>query len=141
MKKNKALSELRGRGLKATTARIAVLSAIAATEGYFTPQQLHKLMIHKGDKIGLVTVYRSLSALKNAGLVCQIENNSNSHTYVRRTGAHHHHLVCRSCARVIEFDGCELESLTRKLAAKTGFVIQGHTLELQGFCRSCAGLK
>ena len=134
-------NELRAHGLKATGSRIAIISEIAHIEGYFTPHKLYNLLKVKGTRIGLVTVYRSLSALKNAGLVCEIESTGNSHIYVRRSSAHHHHLVCRSCARVVEFGDCDLDSLARKLSSETGFLIQSHSLEFQGYCKTCAGLK
>ncbi len=133
--------ELKARGFKATPQRLAVLRTIAATQGYFTPQELHRRLQQEHPGIGLVTVYRALSSLAEAGLICQIESTGNIHLYARSPGIHHHHLVCQSCARVVDFNNCDLSGLAAELARDTGFTIQSHSLEFQGLCPQCAGTK
>jgi len=133
--------ELKSRGFKATPQRLAVLRAIAGTSGYFTPQELHGDLKKKHPGLGLVTVYRTLSMLTGAGLVCQIESTGKSHIYARRSSAHHHHLVCQACARVVDFNDCELDGLAKRLGRQTGFAIEGHNLEFQGLCRDCRPRK
>ena len=129
--------DLNTRGLKATPQRMAVMDAIAAAGGYFTPQELYERLKKKRAGIGLVTVYRALAALSRAGLICRIESTGNARLYARRSRAHHHHLVCERCSRVEEFDGCELDGLAEKLSRETGFTVQSHSLEFQGLCREC----
>ena len=131
-------SDLHARGLKATPQRLAVLQAIAGTSGYFTPQGLYENLKGQRDGVSLVTVYRALEALTEVGLVCQIESTGNAHIYARCSSTHHHHLVCEECARVVEFNGCELENLAGKLARETGFEIYSHSLEFTGLCRECS---
>ena len=107
--------DLNTRGLKATPQRLAVMAAINQAEGYFTPHELYESLKVKHSEIGLVTVYRTLAALTQAGLICQIESTGETRIYARRSRAHHHHLVCGQCSRVMEFNECELKSLIEKV--------------------------
>jgi Fe2+ or Zn2+ uptake regulation protein len=129
---------LQGRGLKATPQRLVVLEAIDSASGYFTPQELYERLRAKRPGIGLVTVYRTLNALTGAGLVCEIESPGKAHRYVQRKPlAHHHHLVCETCARVVDFGDCDLSELAGRLSRETGFEIRGHSLEFHGRCPAC----
>ena len=130
--------DLNTRGLKATPQRLAVIAAVNQAEGYFTPHELYESLKHKHSEIGLVTVYRTLAALTRAGLICQIESTGETRIYARRSRAHHHHLVCGRCSRVMEFNECELKSLIEKLTRETGFEVRSHSLEFQGLCRECS---
>jgi Fe2+ or Zn2+ uptake regulation protein len=130
--------ELKARGFKATPQRLAVLRAVAATNGYFTPQELHRQLSKQRAGIGLVTVYRTLASLAQAGLICQMESTGNTHIYTRSPGKHHHHLVCQQCARVVDFSNCDLSELADRLCRETGFAIQEHSLEFRGLCPDCS---
>jgi Fur family ferric uptake transcriptional regulator len=56
---------------------------------------------------------------------------------MRRPQGHHHHLVCTGCGTVADFTGCDLAALEKRVAGETGFVVDGHILELVGLCRDC----
>ncbi len=124
-------------GYKATPQRGAVLSFISEREGHFTPQQLYHGLREKYPAIGQVTVYRSLKALAEAGLVCEVSSAHNARCYTRCSAEHHHHLICRGCDRVVDFNHCELSKLEKGLSEKTGFAIHEHRLEFYGLCRRC----
>ena len=60
------------------------------------------------------------------------------HRHYARIREHHgHHLVCNGCGLVVEFSDCQLERLTRALARRTKFRIEGHCMEFFGQCREC----
>ena len=138
MDKFTSRNDLKARGLKATAQRLAVLGAVSRAEGYFTPQELYRTLLTENSSLGLVTVYRTLTKLAREGLICQIESTGRIRLYARRSAAHHHHLVCARCARVVEFNDCELKTLADRLARQTGFAVQSHRLEFQGICRNCS---
>ena len=88
--------------------------------------------------LGLVTVYRTLTLLEGLGLVRRIHVEPGCHGYAPAGLPHGHHLVCRSCNRVLEFPGGEdLKPLIHRLARRTGFVVEDHVLELTGRCAQC----
>jgi Fur family transcriptional regulator, ferric uptake regulator len=128
---------LKFNGYKATPQRRLILDTVNGIEKHFTPQDLYKkLLIHHPD-IGLVTVYRTLKILSHLGLVCEIESPGQAHRYTRCPSEHHHHLVCAGCSKVVNFNHCQLENLSRELARETGFNISRHHLEFTGLCAEC----
>ncbi|WP_082156385.1 Fur family transcriptional regulator [Cellulomonas sp.] len=102
-------------------------------------QQIHALLVQRGEDIGLATVYRTLGAMATSGEFDVLRTASGETLYRRceRQG-HHHHLVCRSCGRAVEVQASAFESLVASLSDETGFVDVSHTLELFGTCATCA---
>jgi Fur family transcriptional regulator, ferric uptake regulator len=124
-------------GCKATPQRRLILDTVNAIETHFTPQELYGKLLIQNPAIGLVTVYRTLKLLSRLRLVCEIETPGQAHRYTRRPSEHHHHLVCARCSKVVNFNHCKLDDLSRELARETGFSISGHHLEFTGLCADC----
>ena len=97
------------------------------------PKDLHN---HFAE-LGLSTVYRTLVALTDAGLLDAIGQHDGEATYRLCGGAHHHHLVCSDCRRVEELSECDLSPIEQGIATDTGFRVDGHTLTFHGVCREC----
>src|SRR2546425_6677280 len=53
--------------LRSTRQRAAVSALLAETDDFRTAQELHDLLRHRGESVGLTTVYRTLQALADAG--------------------------------------------------------------------------
>ena len=51
--------------------------------------------------------------------------------------AHHHHLTCTLCHRVVEVDVCLPQEQVSSIASDTNFAIDGHSVELFGRCAQC----
>ncbi|MBI2860154.1 MAG: transcriptional repressor [Chloroflexi bacterium] len=131
---------LRGHGLKLTSQRRAVLKVIAGSHGHLTPAAIYELVRKEYPTIGLVTVYRMLEVLAELDLVCRVHGETTCRSYMmRRPSGHHHHIVCSSCGKVVDFARCALDELQHRLSRETGFKIQGHLLEFSGLCQGCLG--
>jgi Fur family ferric uptake transcriptional regulator len=124
-------------GLRPTRQRLAVASALAATEGFHSAQEIHDLLGRRGESVGLATVYRTLQRLAEAGEVDMMRTEDGEAIYRRCSDSHHHHLVCRSCGRTVEVEGPAVERWTDAIAAQHGFAAVSHTLEIFGTCRDC----
>lgn len=111
---------------------------LAATDGFVSAQDLHDRLRHRGEPVGLTTVYRHLGALADEGEVDQLRTGQGEAVY-RRCGAteHHHHLVCRGCGRTQEVAGDAVEAWATAVAAGYGFSDPSHTVELFGICGAC----
>ncbi|MDY6918182.1 MAG: Fur family transcriptional regulator [Chloroflexota bacterium] len=134
----RVLAAFRQRGYKVTPQRRAVLQVIADCDGHLTPGDIHKRVCEEHPGVGLVTVYRTLDILAEMGLICEVHPDDRRRSYLlRRPDEHHHHLICSTCGRVVDFTGCQLEELEKKLCRETGFSIEGHLLEFVGRCPSC----
>lgn len=121
-----------------TSQRIAIASAIGGEPGFVSAQELHEKLADAGSKIGLATVYRTLSAMSDDGELDVLR--TDTETLYRRCGTdtHHHHLVCRQCGKTIEVQGETVERWAQKIAADAGFSQISHTVELTGLCSNCA---
>ncbi|MEO6822919.1 MAG: Fur family transcriptional regulator [Candidatus Nanopelagicales bacterium] len=125
-------------GQRATRQRAAVATLLDSVEGFRSAQELHTLLRQRGDHVGLTTVYRTLTALAEAGEVDSILREDGEAVYRRcEEASHHHHLVCRACGRTVEVDGPEVERWARTVASAHGYSDVSHTLEIFGRCAEC----
>lgn len=124
---------------RATRQRAAVTDLLERTEEFRSAQQIHAALGAEGTHVGLATVYRTLTALAEAGEVDQVRN-AEGETLYRRCAApvHHHHLVCRSCGHTVEVAGGALEAWIAAVSAERGFTAVEHTAELFGLCARCS---
>ena len=125
-------------GYRVTPQRMAIIRVMLASPEHLTPAALYKKVSQIDPEVGEVTVYRTLNMLESLGLVCLVHTGENTHGYISRPAEHHGHLICSECGKVINFTGCNVSSLEKRLAKETGFVIQNHRLDFYGRCRDCA---
>ena len=128
---------LERRGLRPTPQRVGVLAELIKERDDVTAQGLHQRLRAEGARIGLATVYRTLAALREKGIVDTLSHHPGELCYRLCADEHHHHLVCTSCHRVIELGDCDLEPRLQQLAASHGFVTTGHRLDVAGLCATC----
>lgn len=131
------LQALIDRGYSSTRPRRAVAEVLAAAAEPLDPATILQRGQALYPRLGLTTVYRTLNLLIAAGLVHKTHLDDGCHTYALAEHAHRHHLICLSCARTVEFEGCDLGPMFQSLSRVTGYAIEGHRLELYGLCPAC----
>lgn len=125
-----------------TRQRIAVLNDLAAHTGFRSAQQIHADLAAKGRYIGLTTVYRSLQAMADEGLVDTVRARDGETLFRHcEISTHHHHLVCRECGATEEVDLAEIEKFLSQVAADHGYINVSHSVELYGLCPNCQVLQ
>jgi Fur family ferric uptake transcriptional regulator len=125
------------RGYKLTQPRLAVLRVIAETDETLTPAEVHQRAQAYYPQTGLVTVYRTLDLLVEAGAVRKVHQSDGCHSFAPASQGHAHHLICQGCKSVVEFAECDLDELLRAVQRRTGYQVSGHWLELFGLCPQC----
>ncbi|WP_329131830.1 transcriptional repressor [Streptomyces sp. NBC_01476] len=124
---------------RSTRQRAAVSAALEEVDEFRSAQDLHDLLRHRGDSVGLTTVYRTLQSLADAGEIDVLRTGEGESVYRRCSGGgHHHHLVCRICGKAVEVEGPAVEKWADTIAAEHGFVNVAHTMEIFGTCADCA---
>ncbi len=117
----------------------AIEGLLREADGFRTAQELHDELRHRGDRVGLTTVYRHLNLLAENNLA-DVVHREDGETQFRLCGvavddeSHHHHLVCRECGRSVEVEGPEVEAWAERVAAAAGYTDISHTVELFGLC-------
>lgn len=124
-------------GLRLTAARRVILDTLIASGGHVTADELTDLVRRRSTTIGRMTVYRTLELLCDLGLLRPVYQGTGAAHYILLRDGHHHHLICSACSRVIEFDECALGDLPARIAARFGFRVEGHLLEVYGVCAEC----
>jgi Fur family ferric uptake transcriptional regulator len=124
-------------GLRVTRQRLRVLEELAREPHDLTAQDLFRRLRDDGEKIGLATVYRTLGALAEHGIVDSLSHNPAEACYRLCGEGHHHHLVCSGCHRVVELAECGLDDWLAAAAAREDFVATEHHVEIVGLCGSC----
>jgi Fur family transcriptional regulator, ferric uptake regulator len=131
-----ALELLRTHEMRVTEPRRAMLAVLVSEHGPFSAEELHGRM--KANECDVVTVYRSLQAMEEIGVVRRCDFGDGTYRYEFNNGEHHHHhIVCRKCRSVRTLDLCVADSLER-LARQLGYQNVSHTLEVFGTCPVCA---
>ena len=120
-----------------TRQRAAVDQILSHLEEFRTAQQIHDVLRHQGDSVGLTTVYRTLQAMVESGELDALRTDDGETAYRRCSSGHHHHLVCRSCGRTLEVSGPAVERWASAVADEHGFRDVSHDLEIFGTCGSC----
>jgi Fur family ferric uptake transcriptional regulator len=136
---DEALEQLRKNELRVTEPRRAMLNILLHEHGPFSAEELHQKLGGKGCDV--VTVYRSLQAMEEIGVLRRCDFGDGTYRYEFNHGEHHHHhIICRSCRSVEQIDVCVADSLER-MARQKGYQNVTHTLEIFGTCAKCAAKK
>jgi Fur family ferric uptake transcriptional regulator len=94
---------LRGHGLNVTAQRLAVLRA-AADRPHSTADDIYTTVRGEIGAISRQAVYDSLAVMTDKGLLRRIQPAGSAARYEGRVGDNHHHLICRSCSRMVDVD-------------------------------------
>lgn len=118
-----------------TRQRDAIRRAFSDAGVPLSPREVLERASRRARGLGLATVYRSIRALVDQGVLVPVELPGESARYELSGKGHHHHFSCTRCQRVFEVEGCpgNLKSLT-----PPGFQLVGHDLVLFGLCDTCS---
>jgi Fur family transcriptional regulator, ferric uptake regulator len=128
-------SVLSNNRLKKTKPRIAILEALSGNHCPLNVEEIYRKCPVK--TLDLATIYRTLRAFEDIGLVQRIDFGDGSARFELRTDDHHHHhVICRSCKKVEKLPDCGISSL-EKTVTRLGYQSVTHSLEFFGLCRKC----
>ncbi len=135
---------LRDKGLNVTSQRLSVLDVLARHQDeHLTTEDIYELVKADDPEIGLTTIYRTVQLLVDMQLVERVNLDDGCVRYEIGEFFHgeeqhqHHHLICRTCGRVIPFKNDLLDDLEERIEAETGFHVVDHELYFYGQCREC----
>jgi Fur family transcriptional regulator, ferric uptake regulator len=128
---------IRGAGLRATSARLAVLRVLRRAESPLSHAEIAEILAEQG--IDKATIFRNLADLTECNLASRSELGDHVWRFEAVDPDHpddgHPHFVCTTCGTVSCLADPELEKTTRRSARKLGRVVE---VLLRGVCRECA---
>lgn len=120
----------REKGLRVTGPRRVIAQVLAEAHDHPDVNELHRRAAQRDERISLATVYRTVKMLEDIGVIERHAFNDGRARYERTPTEHHDHLIDVKSGEVIEFHSEEIEKLQAQIAAKLGYRIVGHRLEL-----------
>ncbi|MDH6130324.1 transcriptional repressor [Kitasatospora sp. GP82] len=125
-----------------TPQRAEVLEALAGCEEFVSTQVLYARLVQTGSRVGLSTVYRTLTALTEAGRADVVRDANGERLFrYRACGDHRHYLICRQCGLSLPVDSTAVEAWADHVAEISGFADVRHTVELTGTCATCLAAR
>lgn len=124
---------LRADGVRITRQRAAILKVLAEAADHPDATELHKRAREVDDSVSLATVYRTLTALEEQGIVHRHSFEGTPSRFETAEAAHHDHIIDVDTGDVIEFASEKIEKLQAEIARELGYEVVRHRLEL--YCR------
>jgi Fur family transcriptional regulator, ferric uptake regulator len=128
-------------GLRNTRPRRLIaqrLAEVAARDEDFATDDLWQALLRQDSQLGRATVFRAVDVLVEQGVLDRVSFADGTHRYrVCGPRAHHHHVTCSVCHRIVEIDACLAPELLAAIERSTDFALEGHSVELYGRCASC----
>jgi Fur family ferric uptake transcriptional regulator len=127
---------LRERGIQVTAQRLAVLRAVAG-QPHITADAVAEAVRTEIGAISLQSVYDALGLLVSQGLIRRIQPSGSPARFEDRVGDNHHHLICRSCGRVVDVDCAVGAAPCLTPADDRGYEIDEAEVAYWGRCPDC----
>lgn len=119
-------------GLRMTEQRRVVARVLQESDDHPDVEELYARASKVDAGISLATVYRTVKLFEETGILERLEFGDGRSRYEDAEREHHDHLIDINTGKVIEFVDPEIEALQEKIAAKLGYELRGHKLELYG---------
>lgn len=119
-------------GLRMTGQRRIIASVLEESVDHPDVEELYNRASARDAGISLATVYRTVKLFEESGILEKLEFGDGRARYEDAEREHHDHLIDVTSGQVIEFCDPEIEALQEKIAAKLGYQLKGHKLELYG---------
>lgn len=126
------LTRCEAQGLRMTEQRRTIAGVLEAATDHPDVEELYNRASNADPRISLATVYRTVKLFEEAGILEKHEFGDGRARYETTDREHHDHLIDMQTGEVIEFVDPEIEALQERIAAKLGYRLKGHRLELYG---------
>lgn len=136
---------LKSENLRLTTQRQAILANILGSDGHREIDDIYLSLKSTGIPVSRATIYRTLDILEQAEFVRKMDigdgrfryENNLSDDRTARPRAHHDHLICEQCGKIVEFVDDGIERRQEEISAEYGFKLLRHSHQLYGLCSDC----
>ena len=120
------------KGVRLTDQRKLVAKIMSESDDHPDVDELHKRVSKLDSKISIATVYRTVKLFEESGIIAKHDFKGNKARYEQTTQEHHDHLIDINTGEITEFINDDIERLQKQVAAKLGYKLVDHRLELYG---------
>jgi Fur family peroxide stress response transcriptional regulator len=132
-----ALAQLKSTGVRMTPQRHAILTFLINSMSHPTADEIYRALSPEFPSMSVATIYNNLRLFVEAGLVRELTYGDDSSRFDSDL-SDHYHAICKSCGSIVDFEFPPLLEVERAASKETGFVVEGHRMEIYGVCRNCS---
>jgi Fur family ferric uptake transcriptional regulator len=119
-------------GMRMTDQRRVIAQVLSASDDHPDVEELHHRAAAVDPRISIATVYRTVRMFEENGILSRLDLGDGRARYEEMPESHHDHLIDTRSGKIIEFNDPEIEALQEKIAARLGYKLVDHRLELFG---------
>lgn len=131
---DKIVQTLKSKGLRVTPQRFAVYSNLLNRQDHPTAEQILVSLNKNGPTSSQATIYSSLQALRDVGLVREVLLEEGVCRYDANVSSHHH-FRCNKCGIIEDIPWEQVEVSFKDL--RPGLTVEQYELTIQGVCDRC----
>src|SRR5437588_7479338 len=131
---------LRRHGVQVTAQRLAVLRAVA-DRPHSTAADVAAVVRSEIGAISLQAVYDALATLTDTSIIRRIQPAGSSARYEDRVDDNHHHLICRTCGRMVDVDCAVGQTPCLTAADGLDYEIDEAEVIYWGRCPDCVSVR
>ncbi len=119
-------------GMRMTDQRRVIARVLSSSSDHPDVEELHRRSVAVDPRISIATVYRTVRMFEENGILSRLDLGDGRARYEEMPESHHDHLIDTRSGKIIEFNDPELEELQERIAARLGYKLVDHRLELFG---------
>ncbi len=135
---NTFVAECRAKELRVTPQRMEIFTELARATDHPTAEVLYQRLVERMPTLSLDTIYRTLGTFSQLGLVNKVET-SESQAHFEVSQVPHHHLICRKCKEIVDFQWPLFDTADLPDAVHMWGHVERKNIVVYGVCRKCLG--
>jgi Fur family transcriptional regulator, stress-responsive regulator len=128
---------LRQQGVQVTAQRLAVLRVVSE-QPHSTAVEIDAAVRTEIGAVSRQAVYDALGVLTDRAIIRRIQPAGSPARYEGRVGDNHHHLICRTCNRMVDVDCAVGAAPCLTAADDLGYEVDEAEVIYWGRCPDCA---
>ena len=125
------------RGIRPTAQRLAVYDYLFKHRTHPSADTVYEALVREYPTFSKTTVYNSLHALVEAGLLLELAMDTGERHYDADTSLHGH-FHCRNCHKIADF---QLDENLVSQLMPSGFSVESNSIYFSGRCPQCSEAK
>ncbi len=126
----------REKGIRLTPQRLEIFKELSKSTDHPPAEALHHRLILGMPTLSLDTVYRTLGTFSKLGLINKVET-SESQAHFEVSYTQHHHLICRKCHEIIDFQWQHIDNASLPEEVHSWGRIDRKNIVVYGTCHKC----
>ncbi|MEI7933151.1 MAG: Fur family transcriptional regulator [Alphaproteobacteria bacterium] len=120
------------KNMRMTEQRRVIARVLSAAADHPDVEELNRRAHAVDPHISIATVYRTVRLFEESGIIERHDFRDGRSRYEEAPETHHDHLIDMKTGKVVEFVDEEIERLQQAIAARLGYRLVDHRLELYG---------